>query len=126
MAKVAVAGPIANLIMATAFALVLRSNLITLLLSGDAALFATRLASTGVTLNLLLMLFNLIPFPPLDGFSILLGMLPPELAYNAAKLRRFGSISLLVVIFLLPNLGFNLIQEVIWPMMNRIANFLVG
>ncbi|MEQ8172658.1 MAG: site-2 protease family protein [Candidatus Eremiobacterota bacterium] len=52
-----------------------------------------------VILNVGLGIFNLAPVPPLDGFTILSGFLPYELARNLEGLRRYGMIPLLVFIY---------------------------
>ena len=81
---VAAAGPISNLLQAIAWALVLR--LMVAAPDGDAAYFLQR----AVIINLLLMFFNLIPIPPLDGGNVLLGLLPPQLARHYSQLRQYG------------------------------------
>ena len=81
---VAAAGPISNLLQAIAWALVLR--VILAAPHGDAAYFLQR----AVIINLLLMFFNLIPIPPLDGGNVLLGLLPPQLARHYSQLRQYG------------------------------------
>jgi Zn-dependent protease len=81
---VAAAGPISNLLQAIAWALVLR--MIVAAPDGDAAYFLQR----AVIINLLLMFFNLIPIPPLDGGNVLLGLLPPQLARGYSQLRQYG------------------------------------
>jgi len=81
---VAAAGPISNLLQAIAWALVLR--MILAAPDGDAAYFLQR----AVIINLLLMFFNLIPIPPLDGGNVLLGLLPPQLARHYSQLRQYG------------------------------------
>src|SRR5690606_4330471 len=86
MAIVAVAGPVANLLMAVIWAIPIRLfNLDPIFASRDAS-FALptlfQLCFIGVQINLLLFAFNLIPIPPLDGFTILMGILPPEMAYR--------------------------------------------
>ena len=81
---VAAAGPISNLLQAIVWALVLR--LIVAAPDGDAAYFLQR----AVIINLLLMFFNLIPIPPLDGGNVLLGLLPPQLARTYGQLRQYG------------------------------------
>ena len=81
---VAAAGPISNLLQAIAWALVLR--VILAAPDGDAAYFLQR----AVIINLLLMFFNLIPIPPLDGGNVLLGLLPPPLARHYSQLRQYG------------------------------------
>ena len=81
---VAAAGPISNLLQAIAWALVLR--VILAAPDGDAAYFLQR----AVIINLLLMFFNLIPIPPLDGGNVLLGLLPPQLSRTYGQLRQYG------------------------------------
>ena len=81
---VAAAGPISNLLQAIAWALVLR--VMVAAPDGDAAYFLQR----AVIINLLLMFFNLIPIPPLDGGNVLLGLLPPQLARHYSQLRQYG------------------------------------
>jgi len=81
---VAAAGPISNLLQAMAWALVLRVMLASP--DGDVAYFLQR----AVIINLLLMFFNLIPIPPLDGGNVLLGLLPPSLARHYGQLRQYG------------------------------------
>jgi Zn-dependent protease len=129
-AKVAVAGPAANLLMAIIFALPLRFGLAEPAFSSGVEGFALPtiglLCSIGVWLNLLLVAFNLLPIPPLDGFSILMGILPPEMAYRLAPLRQYGTLILLVVILVLPNLGIDFYSRLLQPMINNMLILLVG
>jgi len=57
-----------------------------------------RMAVYGVSLNLLLAAFNLIPIPPLDGSHVVAQLLPPAWA---APYRRFGRFGLIVLILLI-------------------------
>jgi len=88
-AKVALAGPLGNLILAVMFALVLRlvpgldSNLVSFL-------------GMIVYINLMLMVFNLLPIPPLDGSKVLAAFLPVKMQLKFFELERFG---LLIVLF---------------------------
>ena len=98
MAIVAAAGPLANMIVAIAFAVILRGM-------GQFGIddgFAFRLIELVVVLNVLLALFNLLPIPPLDGYNVLLSFLPPRNAMVVQRYAPFGAIVLLVLI-LLPN-----------------------
>lgn len=82
-AIVAFAGPGANLLLAIIFALIVR-------FSGDGLLFPASFgepAASIVFVNLFLGLFNLIPFPPMDGFTVLRGLLPFNMSYS---MRAFG------------------------------------
>lgn len=84
------AGPVSNLILAVIFGLVLRLLLGTDVLIADN--FAMRLLLTfltqGVILNLVLFFFNLIPLFPLDGWQIVLALLPPDLAHGWQRYQQ--------------------------------------
>lgn len=88
MAMVAFAGPLSNLVMAVLFALPFRLDMD---LPNELLMLAAAIAS----INLLLAVFNLIPLPPLDGFSVLLGILPRSIAALIAPLARYGPAALL-------------------------------
>ncbi len=53
---------------------------------------------------------NLIPGPPLDGYKILLGLLPVEMAYRLRPLEQYGFMILLAMIFFLPLLGVDILS----------------
>ena len=79
MVWVALAGPLSNLGMALAWAMVLK--LLSLgLFPGWIAVFLAPMALTGVIINLVLMLLNMLPLPPLDGGRVVTGLLPDRLA----------------------------------------------
>lgn len=93
-AFVAVAGSATNLLLALIFGLLVRFGADTLPFA------ALSLAATISFTNLFLGLFNLIPFPPLDGFTVLRSALPWNLAsrFNRFehKVRTMGILSLIV------------------------------
>lgn len=95
-ALVAVAGVGTNLILAVLFALITRYAV-----AHGMAVFASLSASI-VLVNLYLGLFNLIPIPPLDGYTFLRGLLPPKnaLAFREFedRLRQGGFITLIAVL----------------------------
>jgi Zn-dependent protease len=95
---VAAAGPISNLLQAFAAAGVLRLVLSGLPPSRTVGLVETALL-LAVQINLLLAFFNLIPVPPLDGGNVLLGLLPPRLAFTYGQLRQYGFIVLYALMF---------------------------
>lgn len=130
-AIVALAGPVANLIMAVIFAVPVRLGLADPLAAGLS--FGTfelpsffQFCYIGVQINLLLFAFNLMPIPPLDGFTILMGVLPPEMAYRLTPMRQYGTIILLVVIFILPRIGLDVLGWFISPVFRIGLPVLVG
>jgi len=128
MAIVAVAGPLANLIMATIFALPLRIGLVEVTAPTGIVPTLGLLLLMGVRINILLFIFNLMPIPPLDGFTILQGLLPPDLAYRLDGVRQYGNMILIAVLilpqFIAPQL--NLFGQIISPIMDSMIGILIG
>jgi Zn-dependent protease len=97
-AIVGFAGVGTNLLLAIIFALISR-----IAIAEGSVIFAN-LASTVTLVNLSLGLFNLIPIPPLDGFTVLRGILPYNfsLAFRDIEngLRRGGIVTLIIVLFI--------------------------
>ncbi len=102
MVLVAAAGPAANLILATASALMF--HLLPLLPLSFAGWLGSNLYNS-ILINLVLAVFNMLPLPPLDGGRVAVGLLPDALARPLARLERFGFLIIIGVIFLLPMLG---------------------
>jgi len=97
MALVALAGPVANLLMSVFWVIVLLISA-RLLPQGDMAFAFKSMAVVGIQINAVLMILNLLPVPPLDGGRIVTGVLPPNMAM---LFIRFEMIGMWVVIFLL-------------------------
>lgn len=95
MALVALAGPVSNVALAAAITPVTRQ-----FIDSSPADTITLALVVIVQLNVLLAAFNLLPIPPLDGFSVLVGVVPAPLADQLNELRRYGPY-LLIGIFLL-------------------------
>ena len=125
MAIVAIAGPLANLAMAILYAIPLRFGLVDPSF-GTVIPTAWEFLEVGLSINLLLFAFNLLPIPPLDGFTILLGLLPAEMAYQLEGLRQYGTMILLGVLIILPLIGLDIFGLVILPVMSFMARLLVG
>ena len=53
----------------------------------------------GIFINLLLMVFNLVPIPPLDGSRVVTSLLPPDIAKFYVALEQYGFIILLILIY---------------------------
>jgi len=92
-AKVALAGPAANLAIAIVFGLCLRFLPLVATFSGLYLMFAYI-----VYINILLAVFNLIPVPPLDGSHILFTFLPIKANNVKVFLNQFGFVILLVIL----------------------------
>jgi Zn-dependent protease len=99
MAIVALAGPVSNLFMAIGWALIARIG-VTVGTGNEAiAMPLIYTGVAGISINLVLMLLNMLPIPPLDGSRILSGILPNYWAWQFNKLERFGFIILLVMLY---------------------------
>ncbi len=99
MALVAAAGPGANLVMALLWALIMKAGLV--LSSGDLVWLGRPLAYmgfAGIQINIVLMILNLLPLPPLDGGRILTGILPGPLAWKVGRIEPYGFIILLLLL----------------------------
>jgi len=101
-AKVGIAGPAANFITALFFGLILRF----FPLNND---YLIQLLAIIVQINLVLMVFNLVPIPPLDGSRVVMPFLPYKWQIRYANLERYGM--LFVLIFIL--FGFQFISPII-------------
>ncbi len=97
MLWVAGAGPAANLAMALLWALVFK--LVTLMPFHEYSLALAEMARIGISVNIGLMVLNLLPLPPLDGGRIAVSLLPYPLAVRFAQLERWGFAILLVLLF---------------------------
>jgi Zn-dependent protease len=97
MAWVAAAGPGANLVMALAWAVLLKVAV--LLPAGRPAEFLELMSQAGILVNLIFMFLNLLPIPPLDGGRILASLLPSRAAWRFSKIEPWGLPILLVLLF---------------------------
>lgn len=99
MAWVALAGPTANLIMAVLWALVLKAGYMLLASSPEIGQFMIYSGIAGVSINIILLVLNLLPIPPLDGSRILSAFLPRKLAWQYNKVEPYGLFILLGLLF---------------------------
>jgi len=122
---VALAGPVSNLLLAALAAIPIRLGVfqINLFSPGNQLLpDPSFVFSWFVLLNLILMLFNLIPIFPLDGEKVLNYFLPPSGQYFLDSIRPYGSIILIVVVFAVPTV----LQAVVFRPALSFFSFLVG
>lgn len=97
MLWVAAAGPGANLFMAVMWALLFK--VVAVLPAHYFSEPALRMAEGGIIINLVLMVLNLFPLPPLDGGRIAVSLLPHRLAYQFSRVEPYGMIILMVLLF---------------------------
>ena len=139
MAWVAAAGPGANLLMALLWALLLRASVSMTSRSSvwlevaqqygaaglveavrehgnGAAEFLVGVSAAGVLVNLILMLLNLLPIPPLDGGRIVTSLLPRRAAWGFAKLEPLG-VPLLLLLLFVPVSGSNALSLILSPLL---------
>ena len=100
---VALAGPVSNVLLATAAALVVRlmlwgmapamprASLVVLTFVGSFLVYF-------VTLNLVLAVFNMLPIAPLDGWRVLMGVVPAATAYRLHQLEPYSAMALIALV----------------------------
>ncbi|WMJ08553.1 site-2 protease family protein [Nitrosomonas sp. sh817] len=97
MLWVAAAGPGANLLMAFFWALMIKLALLMPEISYAKPLALMGIA--GIEINVILMVLNLLPLPPLDGGRMAVSLLPHRLAYQFSQIEPYGFMILLLLLF---------------------------
>lgn len=110
MLWVAAAGPGSNLLMALLWALLLKLSLA--FPASGLALPLALMSAAGVYINVIFMVLNLLPLPPLDGGRILVSLLPHRAAYRVARLERWGFPILLLLLFT------GILGALLWPLVD--------
>ena len=95
MLWVAAAGPFSNLIMAIFWTILFGRSAY---FPESMSLFIQQMGIAGISINLSLMVLNLIPLPPLDGGRIAVSLLPNHLAYKYAQVERYGFLILIILL----------------------------
>ncbi len=109
MALVAIAGPAANLVMALLWALIIK---IGFLISGTFDWLANpmiAMGQAGILINIVLMVLNLLPLPPLDGGRVATGLLPGPIAWKFSRIEPYGFFILLGL------LAMGFLGKILWP-----------
>ena len=116
MLWVAAAGPASNLLMALFWAFVINvSPNAPVNYSEPMAL----MGQAGVMINVVLMVLNLLPLPPLDGGRITVSLLPNHLAYKFAQIERYGFIILIVLLVT------GVLSSIMEPLIRAVINMIV-
>ena len=111
MLWVAAAGPGANLAMAFLWAMVIK---IAVTLPSSFGVPLALMGAAGILTNVVLMVLNLIPLPPLDGGRIAVSLLPHDLAVKYAQVERYGFIILIILLFT------HILDKIMWPIVMAI------
>jgi len=128
-ALTAAAGPASNFVIAIVLSLLLRlimKNIDSYTPLSQISTFFMRLLYTSIMINLLLGLFNLIPFPPLDGSKVLGAFLSDELYFKYTAQERKGMMIFMIIIFASYIFNLNIIGGLIFPPLKYIMKILTG
>ena len=118
MLWVAAAGPLSNFVMALFWALLVK---IGLSLQGNYfALPLALMGAAGVFFNIIIMVLNLVPLPPLDGGRILVSLLPQRVARHVARIEPYGFM-ILILLLLTGVLG-----TMLWPAIGALMALVAG
>ncbi len=122
MALVAIAGPLANLLMALLWLLVMKLGVVLGGESGTVSKFMLYMGFAGVSINIVLMVLNLLPIPPLDGGRVLSGLLPDRLSWQLNRLEAYGLI--LVLVLMVTGLLSQIISPAIFALQNMLFSLI--
>jgi Zn-dependent protease len=118
MALVALAGPLANLVMAFGWALIMKVGF---MLGDDFSWLAWPLiymGGAGIAINGVLMLLNLLPVPPLDGGRVMAGLLPGPWAWKLSRIEPYG---LMIMVGLMVT---GMLGKILGPPLHMFESFL--
>lgn len=126
---VSAAGPFSNLVLAIVAAIPLQAGLASLANLGVAPSWLptpTQFLGEFIFINLILFFFNLIPLAPLDGEKVLSFFLPPSGQEALLRLRPYGPMILMGVLFLGPRLGLDVLHWIVGLPALTVFNLLVS
>jgi Zn-dependent protease len=118
MLWVAAAGPGANLLMAFFWALLIKLAMILPITEYTKPVILMGIA--GIEINVILMVLNLLPLPPLDGGRMAVSLLPHRLAYPFSRIEPYGFMILLVLLIS------GVLGVIVWPMIKLIKLMIVS
>ena len=116
MMWVAAAGPASNLVMALFWAFVIQFSVNA---PGDFSTPMALMGQAGVMINVVLMVLNLLPLPPLDGGRIAVSLLPNHLAFKFAQIERYGFVILIILLMT------GILSAIMQPLIRTVINLIV-
>lgn len=123
MALSAIAGPLSNVIQAMIFMIPFRlAKYGWIQLDPSSPVWATLYYA--IVINISLATFNMLPIPPLDGSRVLAGILPRNAAAFIESLESYSMVILVVILFILPQTGFDIAGMMLRPMQEFAFNAL--
>lgn len=136
-AMVAAAGPVSNILLAALAGLPIQLGIVDwwnpltrpfTLDQWGAEDYVSLFLGAMIFFNLVLAVFNLLPFSPLDGFAVAIGVLPRDLSMSVARLEQYGPL-ILMLLLLLPlvsNGQISILHEVMSPIINALSRIING
>lgn len=116
---VAAAGPFSNLVLAMLGAIPFRLGWLNTYSSSASIISLPNILIQFIAINLSLMIFNMIPIPPLDGSRVLRWLLPSRWAHQMDKIERLGSMGLMMLLYLMSSVG------ILALIMNPVMDFMI-
>jgi len=117
MLWVAAAGPAVNLVMALGWGGLLKLAVLMPLNAYSRPL--AEMSVTGINVNLVLMVLNLLPLPPLDGGRIAVSLLPMPMAVKFSRLERWGFPILILLLFT------HVLDTIMWPVVALFKDLII-
>jgi len=118
MAFVALAVPLANLAMALMWLFIIKLGL--WLVAGAPAVAepVVYMGVAGVVINIVLMVLNLVPLPPLDGGRVVVSLLPNKLSWRYSRIEPYGMWIILALFFT------GMLGMILWPFIRGVETVL--
>ncbi|MDF2691012.1 MAG: peptidase [Gammaproteobacteria bacterium] len=119
MALVALSGPLANFLMALIWAVIAKVGLSMQLNAPWPGFILLNIGMSGVLINVVFGILNLIPIPPLDGSRVVSSLLSPKASNTYNRLERYGFLILIAL------LATNILPKLIGPPVQILASLIL-